>query len=145
MCYLQPSTTSRTVLQDGQDKTSKASPKKRSIIEYSPGLNQDYKSLRSCSGNWERYSSKGNLVSNVTPNIKRSSDPSSRVPPIVNEGDWGGCIVHDLETITVSLSYSHSISFPKGHTSTNPDKVTDQRLCCCNSNTWGWPIAIIVE
>ena len=28
----------RTVLQSGQDKTPKASPKKQSIMEYSPGL-----------------------------------------------------------------------------------------------------------
>ena len=40
------------------------------------------------------------LESNVTPNITRSSDSFSTVPPIVHGGDWG-CIVHDMETIIV--------------------------------------------
>ena len=33
----------------GKGKTPKASPKKRSVMEYSPGLSQDTKSLRTCS------------------------------------------------------------------------------------------------
>ena len=41
----------RTVLQSRQDKTLIPSQKKRSIMEYPPGLPQDTKSLRSCSGN----------------------------------------------------------------------------------------------
>ena len=41
----------RTVLQNWQDKTPKASHKKRSIVEYSPGLPQDTKSSGDCSGN----------------------------------------------------------------------------------------------
>ena len=41
----------RTLLQNWQDKTPKASSKKRSIMEHSPGVPQDTNSLRSCSGN----------------------------------------------------------------------------------------------
>ena len=51
----------RTVLQNGQDKTPKASPKKRSLIEHSPGLPQDTKSFRSCSGNRSKMLLKGHL------------------------------------------------------------------------------------
>ena len=42
------------------------------------------------------------MESNVTPNIARSSDSFSTVPPIVNGGYWA-CIVRDLETIIVML------------------------------------------
>ena len=45
----------------GQDKTPKASPKKRSIMEHSPGLPQGIKSLRSCSGNLAKMPLKGYL------------------------------------------------------------------------------------
>ena len=46
-----------------------------------------------------RCFSKVILESKVTPNISRSSDSFSTVPPIVNEGEWW-CIVHHwrLET-----------------------------------------------
>ena len=48
----------RTVLQNGQDKTAKASPKKQSIMEYLPALPQNTKPLRSYSGNSEDASQK---------------------------------------------------------------------------------------
>ena len=44
--------------------------------------------------------SKAIFESNVTPNITRSSDSFSTVPPIVNGGDRG-CIMRNLETIIV--------------------------------------------
>ena len=44
-----------------QDKTPKASLKKRSIMEHSPGLTQVTKSLRRCSGNWTKMLLKGHL------------------------------------------------------------------------------------
>ena len=47
-----------------------------------------------------RCFSKVSLESDVTPNITRSLDSFSTVPPIVNGGDWG-YIVRDLETIIV--------------------------------------------
>ena len=47
-----------------------------------------------------RCFSKAVLGLNVTPNISKSSDSISTVPPIVNGDDWE-CIVHDLETIMV--------------------------------------------
>ena len=46
--YRQPATTLLTILQNGQDKTPKVCPKKRSSMEHSPGLPQHTKSLRSC-------------------------------------------------------------------------------------------------
>ena len=99
-----------------QDKPPKASPKKRSIMEHSPGLPQDTKSLRSCSENRPKMLL-NILASNVTPNIMRSWDSFSTVPPIVNGGDWE-CIVRDLETIIVLvlLVFNFTISFQKGHT-----------------------------
>ena len=51
----------RTVLQNWQDKTQKASPKKRSIMGHSPGLPQNTKSLRSCSSNCAKMLLKGHL------------------------------------------------------------------------------------
>ena len=51
----------RTILQNWQDKTPKASPKKRSIVKHSIGLPQDAKSLRSCSGNQAKMLLKGHL------------------------------------------------------------------------------------
>ena len=90
----------RTVLQNGQDKTPKASPKKRSIMEHSPGLPEDTKSSISCSGNQAKLHLKCHL------GIKCHSQNNKVIrllqygPPIVNGGDWG-CIVRDLETIIV--------------------------------------------
>ena len=51
----------RTVVVDknGLDQTPKASPKKQSIMEYMPGLHQDTKPLRSCSGNPAKILLKG--------------------------------------------------------------------------------------
>ena len=51
----------RTVLQNWQDKTPKASPKKQSIMEYFPGHPQDTKPLRSCSGNRAKMLLKSDL------------------------------------------------------------------------------------
>ena len=61
------------------------------------------------------------MESNVTPNITRSSDSFSSVPPIVN-GDNYGCIVRDLETIIVLVLLTfnfvpqrshHSLTLPR--------------------------------
>ena len=54
------------------------------------------------------------LESNVTPNIKRSSDSFSTVPPIVNMGEWG-CIVHDLETIVVLVLLAYNFIPQRSH------------------------------
>ena len=40
--------------------------------------------------------------------------------------------------LSLSWSYSHSISSPNVTPLTNPAKVKDQGLCYCNSDTWGW-------
>ena len=61
------------------------------------------------------------MESNVTPNITRSSDSFSTVPPIVNGGYWGS-IVSDLETtiVLVLLAFNfipqrshHSLTLPR--------------------------------
>ena len=54
-----------TVLQNRLAKTEKASLKKRSIMEYSPGLLHDNKSLRNCSGNRVKMILKCILESNA--------------------------------------------------------------------------------
>ena len=48
--HRQPNTTLQNSIQNWQDKTPKASPDEQFIMEYPPGLPQDTKSLRSCSG-----------------------------------------------------------------------------------------------
>ena len=45
------------------------------------------------------------MESNVTPNITRSSDSFSTVPPIINGGDRE-CIMSDLETILETVFYA---------------------------------------
>ena len=126
----------RTVLQNGQDKTPKASLKKHSIMEYLPGVLQDTKPLRSCSENEWRYFSKVILESNVTPNMTRLSDSFSTVPPIVNGCDcW--CIVCDLEIIILSLTYIQ-LHPTKVTPCTDLDGVMAHGLCYSNSDTFGW-------
>ena len=98
----------------GPDKTPKASPKKRFIVEYSPGLSQDTKSLRSCSGNRAKMLLKGLFESNVIPNISRTSDSFSIVPPIFDMGDWG-CSVRDPKTIIVLVVLAFNL-IQNGHT-----------------------------
>ena len=74
---------------------------------------------------------------NVTPEITRSSESFSTVPPIVNGGDWG-CIVagpRDYHCLGLTRIQFHT---PKVTPLTNPAKVTDQGLCYCNSDAWGW-------
>ena len=90
----------RTVLQNGQTK-----PRRRL-----PGSSLSWNTCQNfmkIPSHWEasleierRYYSKVIFESNVTPNITRSSDSFSTVPPIVNAGDWG-CIECDLETLIV--------------------------------------------
>ena len=104
----------RTVLQNGQDKTAKASLKKSSIMEHSPDLLKIPSLWEAALETKRRCFSKVILESNVTPNITRLSDSFCTVPPIVNRGDWG-CIVRTLR-LSWSWCFSHSISFPKGHT-----------------------------
>ena len=90
------------ILQNGQDKTPKASSKKQSIMKYLPGLPQDTKYLRSCSGNRAKMLSNVLLESNVTPNIWKSSNSFSTVPSIVNMVTGNALsIVGDLGTIRV--------------------------------------------
>ena len=102
----------RTVLQNGQDKTSKASPKKQSIMEYLPGLPHDTKPWRSCSGNRAMMLLKSHLEIKCHSqyNNNKVIRLLSTVPPVIN-------MVTPL---------------------TNLDKVTAPGLCYCNCNAWGW-------
>ena len=69
-------------------------------MEYPPGLPQDTKSLRSCSGDRAKMLLKGQLRIKCHSQYIQTSDSFSTVPSMVNEDDWG-CFVHDLETIIV--------------------------------------------
>ena len=120
----------RTVLQNGQDITQKASSKKRNIMEYSPEILQDAKSLRKVM--LGRCFSKVILESNVTPNISMWSNSVSRVPPIFNGRLWV------TWRLSYSWSYSNKFHSPKVTSLTNPTEVTNRGLCNCNSNAWGW-------
>ena len=73
--------------------------------------------------------------SNVTPNIIRSSDSFSTVPPIVNGGDWG-YIVRNLEIIRCLGLTRIQFHPPKVTPLTKPAKVTDQGYR--NSDARGW-------
>ena len=111
----------RTVLQNWQDKSPKASPKKRLITEHSPGLPQDTKFLRNYSGNQakmllkchlgRKFHSKYNKVIRL---LQCSSSHSYG-------GDWE-CIVCGQETIIilVLLAFNyipqrshHSLTLPR--------------------------------
>ena len=104
----------RTVLQNWQHKTPKASPKKGSIIEHSPGLPRETKSLRSSSRTERKCFSNVILELKVTPNITRSSDSFSTVQIIVNEVDFGS-IVRDLETIIVLVLLAFNFIPQRSH------------------------------
>ena len=117
----------RTVIQNGLNKTPETYLKNWSIMEHSPGLRQDTKSLKSCSRNRAKMLSKVSLEPNVTPNITRSSDSFSTVPPIVI---WGWQRMHfawlgDYHSLGLTRIQFHS---PKVTPFTNPAKVTDQGL-----------------
>ena len=114
MCTSSRAPNGGRVLQNWQDKAPKPSPKKQSIMEYLPGLPQDTKPLRCCSGNRAKMLLESPLGSNVTPKITRSSDSFSTVPPIVNEGYWG-CIVRDLETIIVLVLLAFNFILQRSH------------------------------
>ena len=127
----------RTVLQNGQDKTRKASPKKQSIMEYLPGLPQDTKPLRSCSGNRAKMLLKTHLrlkchsQYNKVIRLLQHSSSNSQCGWMGTNCAWPG----DYH----SLSFTR-IQFypPKVAPLTNLDEVTAQGLCYCNSNAWGW-------
>ena len=107
-------------------------------MEHSPELPQVTKSMRTCYGPQSQGClSKVILESNVTPNITRSSDSFSTVPPIVAGGD-GGCILRNLETIIVLVLLAFNFTYQRSHHSLTLPKVSDQGLCYCNSNAWGW-------
>ena len=78
------------------------------------------------------------MESNVAPNITRSSDSFSTVPPMVNGGDWG-CIVRDLETIIVLVLLAFNFIPQRSHHSpTLPRSRIRLSATSCYSNAWGW-------
>ena len=79
---------------------------------------------RSMRGNHLAYAATQGMVileSNVTPNKIRSSDSFSKVPPIVNGGDWG-CIVRDLKTIIVLVLLAFNFIPQRSHHSLTPPR-----------------------
>ena len=107
----------RTVLRNRQDRTLKASYKKQSIIEYSPGL-QDTKSLRSYWKPSKDASQKLSWNQKSLPIYQvirlLHSDSFSTLPPIVNGGDLETIIVLVLLAFNFILQRSHhSIILPR--------------------------------
>ena len=100
-------------------KTGRTKPRKHLQRSYlSWNTRQDFLKIPSL---WEatletewRCFSKVIFGLNITPNITRSSDSFSTVPPIVNEGDWG-CIVRDLETIIVLVLLAFNFIPQRSH------------------------------
>ena len=127
----------RTVLKSGQEKTTKASPKKQSIKKYSPGLPRDPKYFRSCLETQRRWITVI-LESNVTPNISTTSDSFSTVTPIINGGGvWlrMHCArLGDYHSLILTPVQFHT---PKVTPLTNHAEITLHELCYCNSNPWG--------
>ena len=87
----------QAVLQNGKDKTLKPCPEEQSLMNYSPKLSEDTKSLRSRFGNSAKMLLKSHLGIKCYSQYIKSSESFSTVPPIVNGGgtSWG-CIVRDL-------------------------------------------------
>ena len=122
MCIGSRAADCKTVLQNWQDKTPKAFPKKQSIMELSPGLPQVTKSLRNCSGNRAKMLLKGHLgIKCHSEYNKVVKTDSVQFHQIVNGEDWG-CIVRDLETIVVLVLLTfnfipqrshHSLTLPR--------------------------------
>ena len=106
-------------------------------MEHSPGLPQDTKSLRSCSRNQVKMLLKGQF------GIKCHSQYNKVIRLIQYSSTnswWGWQGIHcawpgDYHSLGLTRIQLHS---PKVTPLTNPAKVTDQVLCCCNSNAWGW-------
>ena len=101
MCICGRAPQCRTALQNWQEKTQKLLPRRSRSWNTCQGFLKIPSRCQAALES-ERCFSKVILESNVTPNITRSSDSFSTVPPIVYEGDLG-CIVRELETIKVFL------------------------------------------
>ena len=99
----------RTVFQNWQDKTPRASPDEQSVMEYPPELPQDTKSLRSCSGNREKMLLKGQL------RIKCHSQYIKIVRLLQHNGSGWGCILRDLETIIVLVLLAFNFIPQRSH------------------------------
>ena len=71
------------------------------------------------------------MESNVTPNISRSSDSFSSVPPIVNGAAGDGlCVPGDDHSLSLIRIQFHST---KVTPLTYPAEVTNHGICYCNS------------
>ena len=144
--YRQPSTILQNSTPKRAGQTPKASLQKRSIMEHSPGLPQNTKSLRSCSVDRAKMLLKCQLGikchSQYNKVIRLLQYSSANI--IVKGSDWG-CIVRDLETI-YSLGLT-GIQFhsPKVTSLTNHAKITEQGLCYCNSNDWDGTTSVKVQ
>ena len=88
-----------------------------------------------------RCFSKTILESNVTPNITRSSDSFSTVPPIVNGGDWG-CIncawPGNYHNLGLTRNQFHSQKVTPLTRLTLPRSSMRDSATVYNSTAWGW-------
>ena len=122
------------VLQKGQGETTKASHKKLSIMKYSPRLPEYTKSLRSSSGNRAKMLLKCHLGIKYYSQYIKVLDPTPSAQFHYSLGmhcAWPG-EYHSLSLTRIQID---SI---KVTPLTNPAEVTNQGLCYCNSNYWGW-------
>ena len=101
----------RTVLQNWQDKTPKASPKKQSVMEYLPVLPQDTKLLRRSSGNRARMLLKSHLGIKCHSQYNKIFRILQHSPA---NSDWG-CMVRDLETIIVLVLPAFNFIHQRSH------------------------------
>ena len=99
--------TAEQYYQDRQNKAPELSQMERPIMKYLPGLSHDTKPLSCCTGNRAKVLLKGHLNIKRHPNMTRSADSFSTVPPRVNGVDWRWT-VRDLETIIVLVLLAFS-------------------------------------
>ena len=142
MCASAPEHYTGTVLQNGQDNTKKASHKKQSIIEHSPGVPKDTKSLKSCFGNPAKMLLKSLLwiecnsqyIKVIT--LLQQSFANSLCGWLGMHCAWpGDCYCASLTRIQFHPQFHPLFNFVPF---TNIAEVTLQGLCHCNYNAWGY-------
>ena len=127
----------RTLIQNWQDKTPKAFPKKQSIMEYLPGLPQDTKPLKSCSGKRAKMFLKSPLginrhsQYNKVIRLLQHSSTNSQCGWLGMQCEWPG----DYHSLCLTRIQFYP---PKVTPLTNLHEVMVLGLCNCNSKAWGW-------
>ena len=126
MCVCSREPPCKSVLENGQDKTQKASPKKRYIMEHSPGLPQDTKSLRS----WQLWKPSEML-------LKDHQTLSAQIRQwLMGANGDALCVAWRLSLTQCynCIQFNSSKVTPLDHYSCRGHGTG---LCYCNSNNWG--------